>query len=77
MVYPLPFSDVLVLDGGINDIGFGTILFDTLDQPAQALEIPIAVHCYQDVIVLLRQARKVFPTSTILLLGYYPILGPA
>ncbi len=67
--------EVLILDGGINDVDVETILAKTLLSPETELEGPIRQHCFVDMDVLLKEARGRFPHAVILVLGYYPILS--
>lgn len=70
-------TDVVLLNGGINDIGVDTILsagFDTA-QAEHALEIAIRTFCHDDMHTLVETARVKFPHALLLVLGYYPILS--
>lgn len=65
--------DVLLICGGINDVGVVTIL----NPLAGTLKHLIVRACYHDMSELLEAARRRFAKSTckILILGYYPILS--
>jgi lysophospholipase L1-like esterase len=65
--------DVLLICGGINDVGVATIL----NPLAQTLGRLVTRACYHDMSELLVAVRAKFrkPTCKILVLGYYPILS--
>ncbi|MEF8812999.1 MAG: hypothetical protein V5A55_04175 [Halovenus sp.] len=63
--------DVLMLNGGTNDIELGW-----LNNPTRVLRPGImnavAKHCYHDQKTLLQKARQRFPNAIIFLVGYFP-----
>ena len=67
--------DLVVLNGGINDVGVQYIFNAYTDQ--QELADTIQRSCHADLTVLLRQvaARFTNPATNILVAGYYPILS--
>jgi hypothetical protein len=69
--------DLVLLAGGINDVGVWRILNPLI--PQADLRSAIRRHCYTDMTVLLDRVATLFanPTTTIILSGYYPILSSA
>jgi hypothetical protein len=65
--------DVVVLNGGINDVGLTTIL----NPLAGPLKARVRSACFEKMLVLLREVTAKFskPTCRILLAGYYTILS--
>lgn len=68
-------TDVLILNGGINDVNFRSILLEPLLGPESILEGAIRKYCYDHMLLLLKEARQRFPHAVIIALGYYPILS--
>lgn len=65
--------DLIVLDGGINDIGSKDIPlhFDDRDR----LEREIRQRCYDDLSYLIAETRRKFPNATIVVTSYFPFLS--
>lgn len=68
--------DLILIDGGINDLGVTSILCPFTD--LQDLQDKISQHCYQDMITLLTQVAKKFTAkkTRVIVSGYFPILSP-
>lgn len=67
--------DLVLLNGGINDVGLVNILNPLMLVPPLATLVHRA--CYESMLALLRHASAVFakPSAKILVTGYYPILS--
>jgi lysophospholipase L1-like esterase len=67
--------DLILLNGGINDVGVATILNPLALIPS--LDVGITHACHDGMLVLLRKLSAKFskPTCRILVTGYYPILS--
>jgi lysophospholipase L1-like esterase len=67
--------DLVILDGGINDVGVANILNPFALIPP--LPARVARSCHDGMLVLLRKVAAKFskPTCRILVTGYYPILS--
>lgn len=69
--------DLVVLNGGINDVGVATIVnpITTHDH----LRSKTIQHCYHDMRILLRDIATTFtkPAARIVVTGYYPIFSAA
>ena len=67
--------DLVLMDGGINDVGVATILNPLALIPS--LESRIVRACHDGMLVLLRKVSAKFskPSCRILVTGYYPILS--
>jgi len=70
---PDPAIDLVLLNGGINDINFRVIFDPTAND--NELERRIRKNCYTDMKRLLRKTRHNFPNAVIVVTGYYPILS--
>jgi hypothetical protein len=60
--------DLILIDGGINDIGVEDIINPLSNSDLVALT---QTHCYDDVIILLNRVIQRFPNAKIILTGYY------
>lgn len=67
--------DIVLLDGGINDVDIRIILNPVI--PLPLLSARIDEVCHFDMLTLLQHVTKVFskPAAAILVTGYYPILS--
>jgi lysophospholipase L1-like esterase len=67
--------DLVLMDGGANDVGIATILNPLALIPS--LDAKIIHACHDGMLVLLQKVRAKFskPTCKILVTGYYPILS--
>jgi hypothetical protein len=67
--------DLVILNGGINDVGVATILNPLALIPS--LDTRVVRACYDGMLVLLKKISAKFSKSTcrILVTGYYPILS--
>ena len=67
--------DLVILDGGINDVGVATILNPLALIPS--LDARVGHACHDGMLVLLRKVSAKFskPSCKILVTGYYPILS--
>jgi hypothetical protein len=67
--------DLVLMNGGINDVGVATILNPLAFAPSLASRIEAA--CYDSMLELLKTVRAKFSNSScrILVTGYYPILS--
>jgi hypothetical protein len=65
--------DLVLLNGGINDIDIRTILNPMTS--FKDLGDRTKLHCYYDVKELLKQTCSIFARATIVVIGYYPILS--
>lgn len=65
--------DLIVLNGGINDLGFQELFLPGVDY--DTLDEQIKLTCYESMRELLRLARNRFSDATIIVTGYYPILS--
>ncbi|MGI9102217.1 MAG: SGNH/GDSL hydrolase family protein [Terriglobales bacterium] len=65
--------DVLIVDGGINDLDVRRIL-DPLTG-FQRLSDLTRLHCYADMALLLQQVKAKFVNAKIVVTGYFPILS--
>jgi len=69
--------DLVLLDGGINDVGVTTVLdpnpFGPID--AQAIRGLAIQRCGDAMRSLLPQVRNIFPNAKILVTGYFPIVS--
>jgi lysophospholipase L1-like esterase len=67
--------DLVIMDGGINDVGVATILNPLALIPP--LDVRITHACHDGMLVLLNKVSAKFskPTCKILVTGYYPILS--
>jgi lysophospholipase L1-like esterase len=67
--------DLVIMDGGINDVGVATILNPFALIPP--LEVRVTRACHDEMLVLLNNVGAKFskPTCKILVTGYYPILS--
>lgn len=65
--------DLVLLDGGINDIGAVGIAnpFKSRSDLVRAVE----QHCYRDLSVLLARTRRKFPNATIVVTSYFPFVS--
>ncbi|PHN06770.1 hypothetical protein [Flavilitoribacter nigricans] len=68
-----PEMDLVILNGGINDVDFRVIINPTGSN--EDLEQRIRQHCYHDMLELLQETRRLYPRAVIVLTGYYPILS--
>jgi len=65
--------DLVVLDGGINDIGTKSIPLNFTDR--DRLEREIRRRCYDDLSYLIAETRRKFPDATIVVTSYFPFLS--
>jgi hypothetical protein len=67
--------DLVLMNGGANDVGFATILNPLALIPS--LDAKIIHACHDGMLVLLQKVRAKFsnPTCKIVVTGYYPILS--
>lgn len=65
--------DLVLLDGGINDIGSTTVIGPFLDHTE--LNELIRTHCYEDLSYLLKRTRKKFPNAVLVVTGYFPFMS--
>jgi hypothetical protein len=65
--------DLVLVDGGINDVGISTIL-NIHDKP-NLLQDATQQHCYKDMKTLLAAITSAFSTARIVVTGYFPILS--
>lgn len=70
-----PSINLVILNGGINDINFRVILDPTASD--DKLDQKIRENCYNDMLKLLRKVRGNFPNAVVVVVGYYPILSEA
>ena len=71
---------LIVLDGGINDLGVTSIIFPLLDDPIffdSALVNKTNATCDIALQAVLQQALLTFPNAKIIVTGYYPIITAA
>jgi hypothetical protein len=68
--------DLVILDGGINDIGVGTILDPFGDDTALAASTLALYATGGPFDTLLRRVLTTFPSARIVVTGYYPIVSP-
>ena len=68
-------ADLVILDGGINDVGVATILNPLALIPS--LEARVVHACHDGMLALLNKVKVKFskPSCKILVTGYYPILS--
>jgi len=66
--------DLLLINGGINDVGISRIANPLIQRDYLAGRIK--VHCYDDMKTLLGAALKKFPNARVIVTGYHPILSP-
>lgn len=65
--------DLVLVDGCINDINVRRILHPFV--PPTVISDAVETHCHQDMKVLLDRVTKKFPSATIVVSGYYPIIS--
>lgn len=65
--------ELVVLDGGINDIGSTNIPMNFTDR--DQLERDIRRRCYDDLSYLIAKTRRKFPNATIVVTSYFPFLS--
>lgn len=65
--------DLVILNGGINDINFREILNPLADE--KQLERKIKSHCYTAMKKLLGKTRRLYPNAVIIVAGYFSILS--
>lgn len=65
--------DLVLLDGGINDIGITTLL--NPDQSPDQIRAQSVVFCGSVMLGVLTQVRDSFPRAKILVTGYFPIVS--
>jgi lysophospholipase L1-like esterase len=65
--------DVVLLDGGINDVGLTTILDPSV--PLATLDSAVRQHCLDDMQVLLDRVTTTFTNAIIVVSGYYQIVS--
>lgn len=65
--------DLVLLDGGINDVGVSTIadVFENREDLARAVE----QHCYEDLSALIARTRRKFPNATLVVTSYFPFVS--
>jgi hypothetical protein len=64
--------NLVVMNGGINDVGVQRIMSSTSDD---ALEDDIVAACYGGMKRLLEKTAAAFPLACIIVLGYYPVIS--
>jgi hypothetical protein len=65
--------DLVILDGGANDVGIFTIMNPSASDPA--LSAAITAACFTGMGTLLARVRATFPGAAIVVTGYYPIVS--
>lgn len=65
--------DLVLLDGGINDVGTTTVVKPWTDQ--HDIDMATRRHCYDHLKYLIRRTRRKFPTALIVVTGYFPFLS--
>lgn len=65
--------DLVLLDGGINDIGSLTVVRPFLDH--DDLNDLIYTHCYRDLSYLIERTREKFPNAVLVVTGYFPFMS--
>lgn len=65
--------DIVILDGGINDIGVFSVGLDFGDRAD--FDRRIRRHCYEDLSVLIARTRRKFPNAVIVVTSYFPYLS--
>lgn len=65
--------DLVLLDGGINDVSVGTIA-SPFESPAD-LARSVEQHCYEDLSELIDRTRQKFPNATIVVTSYFPFVS--
>ena len=65
--------DLVILDGGANDVGIFTIMNPGASDPA--LSAAITAACFTGMGTLLARVRATFPGAAIVVTGYYPIVS--
>jgi beta-glucosidase/6-phospho-beta-glucosidase/beta-galactosidase/lysophospholipase L1-like esterase len=64
--------DLVLVNGGLNDINVRTVLNPTTTPPA--LAGLIEQRCHKDMTILLREIVRKFPAATIAVTGYFPMV---
>lgn len=65
--------DLVLLDGGINDVGTTTVVKPWTD--SRDLDILTRRYCYDHLKYLIRRTGRKFPTALIVVTGYFPFLS--
>lgn len=66
--------NLIMVSGGITDISINSILNPFGDD--EKLRRDIKKHCYDAMLVFLKETAHTFPNALIALIGYYPIISP-
>ena len=66
--------EYLLLNGCLNDLGVGGVLDP--ETTLAAIDAVVPVFCDEKMQALLATARAAVPNATIVVIGYYPIVGP-
>lgn len=69
---PTGSIDLILLNGGINDVNVRRILPSTDDATLDELT---ALHCHRHMEILLKRVVAKFPVARIVVLGYFPIVS--
>jgi lysophospholipase L1-like esterase len=64
---------LVLLNGGINDIGVDTLL-NPLTDPTQ-IRLRATQYCFEDMKTVLRACLDTYPRARIVLTGYYPLIS--
>ena len=65
--------DLVLLDGGINDVGTTAVVAPWTDQ--HDIDLATRRHCYDHLKYLIARTRRKFPTALIVVTGYFPFLS--
>lgn len=65
--------DLVILDGGINDLGVFSVGLDFGDRAE--FDRRIRRHCYEDLSVLIALTRQKFPNAVIVVTSYFPYIS--
>ena len=63
-------GDLVLLDGGINDVGTTTVVAPWTDQ--HDIDLATRRHCYDHLKYLIARTRRKFPTALVVVTGYFP-----
>lgn len=65
--------DLVLLDGGINDLGAFSIALDLSDRTGLAREI--SQRCFTDLSLLIERTRRKFPNAIVVVTSYFPYVS--
>jgi len=65
--------DIVILDGGINDVSGKKIAKGDFDR--EELTKVVSENCHDDMLVLIRRVRESFPKAVIVVCGYHRVLS--